>query len=47
MSLPLEAAAERDILDASHPKLIDFLQHIHARPTYQRALELGNETFSN
>jgi glutathione S-transferase len=47
MSFPLEAAAERDILDASHPKLIDFLQHIHARPAYQRALERGSETFSN
>jgi glutathione S-transferase len=47
MSFPLEAAAERASLDASRPKLIDFLQRIHARPAYQRALERGSETSSN
>lgn len=41
MSFPLEAAAERAVLDASHPKLMDFLRRIHARPAYQRAFERG------
>jgi glutathione S-transferase len=47
MSFPLEAAVERASLDASRPKLIDFLQRIQARPAYQRALERGSETSSN
>ncbi len=41
MSFPLEAAAARGGLDASRPKLMDFLKRIHARPAYQRALEKG------
>jgi glutathione S-transferase len=41
MSFPLEAAAQRAGLDPSRPKLWDFLQRIHARPAYQRALEKG------
>ncbi len=41
MSFPLEAAAARGGLDASRPKLMDFLARIHARPAYQRALERG------
>lgn len=41
MSFPLEAAAARAGLDAHRPKLMDFLQRIHARPAYQRALERG------
>ena len=41
MSFPLEAAASRGGLSASHPKLIDFLKRIHARPAYQRALKRG------
>lgn len=42
MSFPLEAAASRAGLDAkSRPQLWDFLQRIHARPAYQRALERG------
>lgn len=41
MSFPLEAAAARGGLDASRPKLMDFLKRIHARPAYQRALERG------
>ncbi|GGY44810.1 glutathione S-transferase family protein [Pseudoduganella albidiflava] len=42
MSFPLEAAASRGGLDAaSHPKLAAFLERIHARPAYQRALEQG------
>ena len=41
MSFPLEAAASRGGLDATYPKLSDFLQRIHARPAYQRALKRG------
>ena len=41
MSFPLEAAASRGGLSASHPTLIDFLKRIHARPAYQRALKRG------
>jgi len=41
MSFPLEAAAQRGGLDASQPKLSAFLDRIHARPAYRRALERG------
>jgi glutathione S-transferase len=41
MSFPLEAAASRGGLDASRPKLMDFLARIHARPAYRRAVEKG------
>jgi len=41
MSFPLEAAASRAGLDASRPKLAAFLERIHARPAYQRALAKG------
>jgi len=41
MSFPLEAAAGRAGLNASRPKLMDFLARIHARPAYQRALKAG------
>lgn len=41
MSFPLEAAAARGGLDASRPRLMAFLERIHARSTYQRALERG------
>ena len=41
MSFPLEAASQRAGLDASRPKLWAFLQRIHARPAYRRALERG------
>ncbi len=43
MSFPLEAAASRGGLNESRPKLWAFLQRIHARPAYQRALERGGE----
>jgi glutathione S-transferase len=43
LSFVLEAAAVRGGLDASRPKLMDFLKRIHARPGYQRALERGGE----
>ncbi|HYC42240.1 MAG TPA: glutathione S-transferase [Noviherbaspirillum sp.] len=41
MSFPLEAAAARGGLNATRPKLMDFLDRIHKRPAYQRALERG------
>ena len=43
LSFPLEAAAARGGLDASRPRLMDFLKRIHARPAYQRAVERGGE----
>jgi glutathione S-transferase len=41
MSFPLEAAAQRAGLDERHPKLMNFLKRIHARPAYKRALKRG------
>ena len=41
MSFPLEMAAIRSGLDISRPKLMGFLDRIHARPAYRRALERG------
>lgn len=41
MSFPVEAFAARGGLDRAKPKLWDWLQRIHARPAYQRALERG------
>jgi glutathione S-transferase len=41
MSFPLEAAAARGGLDAKRPRLWRFLERIHARPAYGRALEKG------
>ena len=41
MSFPLEAAQARGGLDASYPRLTAFLERIHARPAYQRALVRG------
>ncbi len=41
MSFPLEAAAARAGLAEGHPRCVAFLQAIHARPPYRRALERG------
>jgi glutathione S-transferase len=41
MSFPIEAAAARGGLDARWPRLMDWLQRIHAHPAYQRALKAG------
>ncbi len=41
MSFPLEAVEAQVGLDASRPKLVGFLECIHARPAYQRALARG------
>ncbi len=43
MSFPIEAAAARGGLDASRPRLMDYLSRIHARPAYKKALERGGE----
>ena len=43
MSFPLEAASVRAGLDQSRPTLMDFLQRIHSRPAYKRALERGGQ----
>jgi glutathione S-transferase len=41
MSFPLEAAAARGGLDGRYPAMTAWLAKIHARPAYQRALEVG------
>ena len=41
MSFPLEAAAARSPLFAQLPKLKAFVDKVHARPAYKRALEKG------
>jgi len=41
LSFPLEAARARAGLDATRPKLMDFLRRIQSRPAYRRALEKG------
>jgi glutathione S-transferase len=41
MSFPLEAAVSRAGLNATRPRLMSFLDRIHARGAYQRALERG------
>jgi len=48
MSFPVEASAQRAGLDASRPKLMDFLKRIHARPAYKAALQRGGPySFAN
>ena len=41
MSFPLEAATARAGLGGDYPKLHGFLDRIHARPAYRRAIERG------
>lgn len=41
LSFPLEAAAAYSNLGTSYPQIIAFLERIHARPAYQKALEQG------
>ncbi|MGA9027711.1 MAG: glutathione S-transferase [Steroidobacteraceae bacterium] len=41
MSFPLEAAVKRAGLTASRPQLMGFLERIHQRAAYRRALERG------
>ena len=41
MSFPIEAAAARAGLGERMPKLRAYVERIHARPAYKRALEKG------
>ena len=41
MSFPLEAAASRAGGIDEYPRIAAFLERIHARPAYQRALQKG------
>jgi glutathione S-transferase len=43
VSFMLEAAASRGGLDARYPKLTAWIERIHARPAYLRALERGGK----
>ena len=43
MSFPLEASRARGGLDEKRPRLMNFLEKIHARPAYRRAIERGGE----
>jgi len=43
MSFPVEAGKARGLVDAQRPRLANFLERIHARPAYQRAMEQGGE----
>lgn len=48
MSFPVEAAAQRAGLDATRPNLWRYLERIHARPAFRRALERGGPySFAN
>ena len=41
LSFPIEAAAARAGLDDSRPRLMEWLQRIHDRPAYHRAIDKG------
>lgn len=41
LSFPVEAARQRAGLDASRPNLMQWLERIHARPAFRRALQRG------
>jgi glutathione S-transferase len=41
MSFVVEASAARGNVDQTRPKLAAWLERIHARPAYHRALEKG------
>ncbi len=42
MSFPLEASAARGPMTrGTHPKLFNYLERIHSRPAYKKALEVG------
>jgi glutathione S-transferase len=43
MSFPLEAARVRGGLDEKRPRLMAYLEKIHSRPAYRRALERGGK----
>jgi glutathione S-transferase len=43
MSFPLEIATALGALDENYPKIMAFLNRIHARAGYKRGLERGGE----
>ena len=43
MSFPIEAMAERGGMGAQYPKLAAYLERIHSRPAWKRALDTGGE----
>jgi glutathione S-transferase len=43
MSFPVEAYRARGGLDERRPRLMKFLEKIHSRPAYRRAIERGGE----
>jgi glutathione S-transferase len=43
MSFPLEAARARGGLNQSRPRLMAWLERIHDRPAYRRAIERGGK----
>jgi len=43
MSFPVEAYRARGGLDQKRPRLMRFLERIHSRPAYRRAVERGGE----
>ena len=43
MSFPIEAASSQDDFYKKYQQLATYLERIHARPAYQRALERGGE----
>jgi len=43
MSFPVEAYRARGGLDEKRPRLMKFLEKIHSRPAYRRAVERGGE----
>jgi glutathione S-transferase len=45
LSFPIEAAKSRGFIDSSRPNLMRFIENMHARPAYQRAL--ANESQSS
>jgi glutathione S-transferase len=43
MSFAVEAARTRGGLNETRPKLLSYLEKIHSRPAYRRALERGGK----
>jgi glutathione S-transferase len=41
MSFPMEAARSRELINDGMPNAMAFLDKVHQRPAYQRALEQG------
>ena len=43
MSFPLEASVARGIVGTSRPNINAWVERVHARPAYQKALEKGGK----